>query len=116
MPASHASTPARQQTPGHRRAATGSCWRPALQTAVQSTLRSDVVSSDATDHVVGQQQPDLWSIRSAWWASCGFGTLTEIDVQATLKQKLRQTTDPCVILGTCNPWTPKASLTLAIAS
>ena len=33
----------------------------------------------------------------------GFGSLTEIDVQATLKSKLDHNMEPCVILGTCNP-------------
>ena len=33
----------------------------------------------------------------------GFGTLTEIDVQATLEQKIGRHVDPYVILGTCNP-------------
>ena len=46
----------------------------------------------------------------AAFATQGFGTLTEIDMKATLKAKLDKEMPSYVIVGTCNPRLASAAL------
>jgi len=62
---------------------------------------------DPVDYGVGRDVPEAFDavlprVREALKGE-GFGVLTEIDVQATLKEKLDVDHDRYVILGACNP-------------
>ncbi|WP_086830443.1 DUF302 domain-containing protein [Streptomyces sp. NRRL B-24572] len=57
---------------------------------------------DRTVKRPGNFEETVGAVRSAL-ADQGFGILSEIDVQATLKAKLDHDMEPYLILGACNP-------------
>jgi uncharacterized protein (DUF302 family) len=62
-----------------------------LATSYTLNTTSELVFADAVKRVRDELKAE------------GFGVLCEIDVQATLKEKLDIDGDPYVILGACNP-------------
>ena len=62
-----------------------------LATGYTLSTTSELDHADAIEHVREELKAE------------GFGVLCEIDVQATLKDKLGVDGDPYVILGACNP-------------
>jgi len=66
--------------------------------------------SYALTTTIGRRFADTLSATRAALADQGFGILTEIDIQATLKAKLVVEVPAQIILGACRPPMPCAAL------
>jgi uncharacterized protein (DUF302 family) len=71
-----------------------------LATGYSLTTNTQLAFSEAVEQVRAELKEE------------GFGVLCEIDVQATLKEKLDVDGDPYVILGACNPTLAHQTLTM----
>ena len=90
---------------------------------VEQTVRQDIVKRErhrekrtqmpfALTTTVHRPFVDMLAATRAALADQGFGILTEIDIQATLKAKLDVDVAPQVILGACRPPLAHAALQL----
>ena len=68
------------------------------------------MTSYALTATVSQPFPATLAAARAALAEQGFGVLTEIDIQATMKAKLDVDVEPQVILGACRPPLAHAAL------
>jgi uncharacterized protein (DUF302 family) len=88
-----------------RRSARGS-----LRPEVEDTTMDIDVSYGMTRRLEGVKLEDAKARTTAALQAAGFGVLTEIDVQATLKKKLDVDIAPYLILGACNPELARAAI------